>query len=210
VAAGEAHTVTDRTRVILWSDYVSPYAFVAKAWAYELEADYEIDLEWRPYTLDIASFQGSVEQRDPHHWRRVRYAYMDARRFANKQGLTLMGPKKIYDARAINAGMLYAQQYGVFRAYNDLAFERFWRRDLDPGDIEAVSAALGQAGAPPGFAAFLEGEGGTRHDALRAEAEASGIFGVPSFVLDGEIFWGGDRVFLLRERLDEKGVLRRR
>jgi 2-hydroxychromene-2-carboxylate isomerase len=210
VAAGEAHTVTVRAKVILWSDYVSPYAFVAKAWAYELEADHEIDLEWRPYTLDIASFQGSVEQRDPHHWRRVRYAYMDARRFANKQGLTLMGPKKIYDARAINAGMLYAQQYGVFRAYNDLAFERFWRRDLDPESIEAVSAALEQSGAPAGFAAFLEGEGGARHDALRAEAEASGIFGVPSFVLDGEIFWGGDRVLLLRERLDEKGVLRRR
>ena len=38
---------------------------------------------------------GEVAQRDPHHWRRVRYAYMDARRFANKQGLTLMGPKKI-------------------------------------------------------------------------------------------------------------------
>jgi len=202
--------VTDRAKVVLWSDYVSPYAFVAKAWAYELEADYEIDLEWRPYTLDIASFQGSVGERDPHHWRRVRYAYMDARRFANKQGLTLMGPKKIYDARPINAAMLYAQQHGVFRAYNDLAFDRFWRRDLDPESIEAVSAALEQAGAPPGFVAFLEGEGGTRHDALRAEAEASGIFGVPSFVLDGEIFWGGDRVFLLRERLDEKSVPRRR
>lgn len=48
--------MTDRAKVVLWSDYVSPYAFVAKAWAYELEADYEIDLEWRPYTLDIASF----------------------------------------------------------------------------------------------------------------------------------------------------------
>jgi len=202
--------LTERAKVILWSDYVSPYAFVAKAWAYELEADYEIDLEWRPYTLDIASFQGSVEQRDPHHWRRVRYAYMDARRFANKQGLTLMGPKKIYYARAINAGMLYARQHGVFRAYNDLAFERFWRRDLDPESVEAVSAVLGQAGAPSGFAVFLDGEGGARHDALRGEAEASGIFGVPSFVLDGEIFWGGDRVFLLRERLDEKGVPRRR
>lgn len=198
------------TKVILWTDYVSPYAFVAKAWAYQLEADYEIDLEWRPYTLDIASFQGSVEQRDPHHWRRVRYAYMDARRFANKQGLVLMGPKKIYYARTINAGMLYAQQHGVFRAYNDLAFDRFWRRDLDPENVDAVSGALEEAGAPPGFAGFLAGEGGARHDALRAEAEASGIFGVPSFVLDGEIFWGGDRVFLLRERLDEKGVPRRR
>lgn len=197
-------------KVVLWTDYVSPYAFVAKAWAYQLEADYEIDLEWRPYTLDIASFQGSVEQRDPHHWRRVRYAYMDARRFANKQGLVLMGPKKIYYARTINAGMLYAQQHGVFRAYNDLAFDRFWRRDLDPESVDAVSGALEEAGAPPGFAGFLAGEGGARHDALRAEAEASGIFGVPSFVLDGEIFWGGDRVFLLRERLDEKGVPRRR
>ncbi len=202
--------MTVPAKIVLWSDYVSPYAFVAKTWAYQLEADYEIDLEWRPYTLDIASFQGSVEQRDPHHWRRVRYAYMDARRFANKQGLTLMGPKKIYYARTINAGMLYAQQHGVFRAYNDLAFDRFWRRDLDPESVEAVSAALEQAGAPQGFSAFLEGKGGARHDALRTEAEASGIFGVPSFVLDGEIFWGGDRVFLLRERLDEKGVPRRR
>ena len=202
--------MTERATVILWSDYVSPYAFVAKAWAYELEADYEIDLDWRPYTLDIASFQGSVEQRDPHHWRRVRYAYMDARRFANKQGLTLMGPKKIYDGRPINTGMLYAREHGVFRAYNDLAFDRFWRRDLDPESVEAIGAALEQAGAPPGFVSFLEGGGGARHDALRTEAEASGIFGVPSFVLDGEIFWGGDRVFLLRERLDEKGVPRRR
>ena len=42
------------------------------------------------------------------------------------------------------------------------------------------------------------------------EAEASGVFGVPTFVFDGELFWGGDRIGLLRERLDEKGVKRRR
>ena len=78
--------------VLLWSDYVSPYAFVAKAGAYELERDYDIALQWRPYTLDVASYMGSVDGRDPHHWRRVRYSYMDARRFANKQGLILKGP----------------------------------------------------------------------------------------------------------------------
>jgi 2-hydroxychromene-2-carboxylate isomerase len=197
------------TRVTVWNDYVSPYAFVAKAWAYQLEADYALELDWRPYTLDIASFQGSVEARDPHHWRRVKYAYMDARRFANKQGLTLMGPKKIYYARPVNSGMLYAQKHNVFRAYNDLAFDRFWRRELDPESVEAVEALLVRCGAPRGFAAFLAGEGGAEHDRLRAEAEASGIFGVPSFVFDNELFWGGDRLFLLRERLDEKGVPRR-
>jgi 2-hydroxychromene-2-carboxylate isomerase len=196
--------------IVLWSDYVSPYAFVAKAWAYALEADYEVVLHWRPYTLDIASFQGSVEERDPHHWRRVRYAYMDARRFANKQGLTLMGPKKIYFARPLNAGMLYAQKQRAFRRYNDLAFDRFWRRALDPENVEAVEALLVEAGAPAGFAAFLAGEGGAEHDRLRNEAEGSGVFGVPTFVFEGELFWGGDRLGLLRERLDEKGVKRRR
>ncbi len=192
--------------ITLWSDYVSPYAFVAKAGAYQLEADYDITLTWRPYTLDIASFQGSVAQRDPHHWRRVRYAYMDARRYANKQGLTLMGPKKIYYARPVNAGMLYAQKHDVFRVYNDRAFDLFWRRALDPESVEAVEAVLGESGAPAGFADFLAGEGGVEHDRLRAEAEASGVFGVPTFVFDGELFWGGDRIGLLRERLDEKGV----
>lgn len=200
----------DDPAVVLWSDYVSPYAFIAKAWAYELEADYEIALQWRPYTLDIASFQGSVVERDPHHWRRVRYAYMDARRWANKQGLTLRGPTKVFYARPANAGMLYAQRHGVFRAYNDLVFERFWRRELDPEDVGAVSAVMAELGAPSGFGAFMAGEGGVEHDRLRGQAEEAGIFGVPTFVFDGELFWGGDRLGLLRERLDEKGVVRRR
>ncbi len=196
-------------KVRFWIDYVSPYAFVAKAWAYELEQDYDITLEWRPYTLDIASFQQSVAERDPHHWRRVRYAYMDARRFANKQGLTLKGPTRIFYARPANAGMLYAQRHGAFRRYNDLVFDRFWRRELDPEDVAAVEALLIEAGAPPGFGAFLAGEGGVEHDRLRTEAEASGVFGVPTFAFDGELFWGGDRIGLLRERLDEKRVSRR-
>jgi 2-hydroxychromene-2-carboxylate isomerase len=195
--------------VSLWVDYVSPYAFVAKAGAYALERDYDIDLQWRPYTLDVANFMGKVDERDPHHWRRVRYSYMDARRFANKQGLTLMGPKKIYYGRPANAGMLYAQRHGVFRQYNDAAFERFWRRAFDPEDVAEVEALLIEMGAPAGFPDFLMGAGGAEHDRLRNEAEAWGVFGVPTFVFEKELFWGGDRIGLLRERLDEKNVPRR-
>ncbi len=198
-----------RAEITLWIDYVSPYAYVARAWAYELEKDYDIGLAWKPYTLDIASFQQSVEGRDPHHWRRVRYAYMDARRWADKQGLTLKGPKKIFYARPAATGMLYAQQQGVFRAYNDLVFDRFWRRELDPESVEEIEGTLREAGAAAGFRAFYDGAGGLEHDRLRNEAEASGVFGVPTFVFEGELFWGGDRIGLLRERLDEKGVGRR-
>ena len=197
--------------VLLYVDIKSPYAFIAKAAAYRLADDYAIDLRWLPYTLEIPDFLGSVEKRSPHQWRRVRYSYMDARRYANKQGLTLKGPQKIFNTRPAHIGMLYAGRHGVLRAYVDLAFELFWRREFDVEDIDVVASVLGRAGADAGgFAAFAQGEGGAEHDRVCAEAEAAGVFGVPTFVIDGELFWGSDRISLVRERLDELGVPRRR
>ena len=194
-------------RITLYSDYKSPYAYIAKAGAYRLEEDFDVELDWLPYTLDIPSYLGSVEQRDPHQWRRVRYSYMDARRFANQQGLTLYGTKKIYDTRLAGIGMLFAKAQGVFRAYNDITFDRFWKRELEIEAFDAVRGVLDAAGAnTAGFRDFAEGEGGALHDRLRAEAEAAGVFGVPMFVIDGELFWGGDRLPLIRERLAERGL----
>jgi 2-hydroxychromene-2-carboxylate isomerase len=196
--------------VLLYVDIKSPYAFVAKAAAYQLADDYDIALRWLPYTLHIPDFMGSVEDRNPHQWRRVRYSYMDARRFANRQGLTLKGPQKIFDTRPAHIGMLYAERQGVQRAYVDLAFELFWKREFDVEDVGAVASVLARAGADAaGFAAFAQGEGGAEHDRICTEAEAAGVFGVPMFVVDGELFWGSDRVGLVRERLDERGVPRR-
>ncbi len=195
--------------VLLYTDIKSPYAFIAKAAAYGLADDYDIDLRWLPYTLDIPSYLGSVTDRSPHQWRRVRYSYMDARRYANKQGLTLRGPQKIFQSRPAQIGILYAERQGVLRAYLDLAFELFWKRDFDIEDIAAVAAVLGRAGADAdGFAAFAGGAGGAEHDRIRTEAEAAGVFGVPMFVIDGELFWGSDRIDLVRERLDALGLRR--
>lgn len=52
-----------------------------------------------------------------------------------------------------------------------------------------------------GFTAFLVGAGRAEHDAIRAAAEDFGIFGVPSFVIDGELFWGKEHLPAIRERL---------
>lgn len=43
-----------------------------------------------------------------------------------------------------------------------------------------------------------------RHERVIDEAEAMGVFGVPMFVLDGELFWGGDRNDMLIERLGKR------
>jgi 2-hydroxychromene-2-carboxylate isomerase len=204
--------MTQRTLKI-YSDYKSPYAYLAKDPAYALERETGVTIEWLPYTLDIPAYLGSatvdgsgnvVEQtRNAHQWRRVKYSYLDCRREANRVGLTIRGPRKIFDSRLANIGMLYAQRHGVFRAYHDRVFERFWRRDLDIENAAAVAAVLAEGGADTAdFAAFLDGEGRRQLDTIQREAEAAGVFGVPSYLLDdGDLYWGREHLPRIRERL---------
>jgi len=203
--------MTRRLRV--YSDYKSPYAYLAKDPTYELERQTGVTLEWLPYTLDIPAYLGSArvdgegnvleQSRNAHQWRRVKYSYMDCRREANLRGLTIRGPRKIFDSRLANIGLLYANQCGVFRDYHDRVFEQFWRRDLDIESAEALAGVLAQAGADTSeFLAFVQGEGHRRLEAIQREAEAAGVFGVPSFLLDdGDLYWGREHLPRIRELL---------
>jgi len=200
--------------VTVYIDYKSPYAYLAKDLAYDLERDFPVRVDWLPYLLDIPSFLGSArvddsgrvleEERNAHQWRRVRYSYMDCRRQARKRGLVIRGPQKIWDSSLAACGMLYAkrQSDAVLRRYHDLTFERFWKRELDIEDPAVVGAVLAEAGADTaGFPAYLRGEGGQEVGRICREAEAIGVFGVPSFVVDGELFWGREHLPEIRAML---------
>ena len=188
--------------ITVYIDYKSPYAYLAVGPAWGLESEYDVRLDWRPYVLEIPLYLGSVEARNEHQWRRVRYSYMDARRLANRRGLIVRGPRKIFDSSLAAMGLLLAKRQGVFRAYNAITFERFWRRELDIEDREAMRAVLAEAGADTtGLSAWFDGEGRAELARVIEGAHALGVFGVPTFVLDGELFWGGDSLPLLRERL---------
>jgi 2-hydroxychromene-2-carboxylate isomerase len=151
-----------------YTDYKSPYAYLAKDLTYELERDTGARIVWLPYTLDIPAYLGSAsETRNAHQWRRVKYSYMDCRREANLRGLTIRGPRKIFDTELAHIGMLYAQDHGVFRPYHDRAFERFWKRELDLESPAALMALITECGADAsGFPAFAEGEGRRRDAGL--------------------------------------------
>jgi len=200
-------------RITAYTDYKSPYAYLAKDLTYELERDLPVRVEWLPYVLDIPSFLGSArldadgrvveEQRNAHQWRRVRYSYMDCRRQARKRGLVIRGPLKIWDSTLAAAGMLYAQRAGdtVFRRYHDAVFERFWRRELDIENAAVIAAVLAEAGADgDGFTAYAS-TGCDEVAAIGRAAEATGVFGVPSFVVDGELFWGHEHLPDIRAML---------
>ena len=58
-----------------------------------------------------------------------------------------------------------------------------------------IHAVLEEAGADmAGFSAYLAGEGREELERICRAAEASGVFGVPSFVVNGELFWGREHL----------------
>jgi len=193
---------TDKPQVRIYTDYKSPYAFVADDRLFELEDRYDVALEWLPYTLRIPEFMGTVEARTPHFWRKVRYLYMDARRFANAQGLVMKGPRRIYDSFYSSAGMLFAQRHGLFRSYHKTVFRRFWSHELEVDDLTAITAVIAEiGGSAADFEAYVSGPARAEHDRIIDEAETLGVFGVPTMMFNGELFWGGDRIAMLIERI---------
>jgi len=198
--------MSELRQVTVYTDYKSPYAYLAKDLAYALERDLPVRVNWQPYLLDLASRYGSArvdaegrvleEQRDPHQWRRVRYSYMDCRRQARKRGLVIRCTQKIWDSSLALAGMLYAKRAGdaVFHRYHDTVFARFWQRELDIEDAAVIAAVLAEAGADGDrFAAYV-GMGCDAVAEISRAAEAIGVFGVPTFVVDGELFWGSEHL----------------
>ena len=78
---------------------------------------------------------------------------------------------------------------------------RLWAHDEDIGDAGVLSSALNAAGFD-GNALVAEATGNT--DAFAAEIAAdtdraidANVFGAPTFIVDGEVFWGQDRLELL-------------
>lgn len=186
--------------VPVYIDFKSPYAYLAVKPLRAMALEYDVTLDWRPYNLPIGEFLGEVETRNEHQWRRVKYSYMDVRRLANQRDMTILGPRKLFDSTVSSIGLLFAKSTGVTDAYIDTIFERFFKRELDIEDANAVAAVLGECGAA-GFADYLGGDGPGAFKALVEDAHLHGVFGVPSMLLDEELFWGNERLELVRERL---------
>ena len=90
----------------MYSDYKSPYAFLAFEPAYALEERYNVRIKWRPFQLRL---KGKGQRSIYSEWK-VKYSYMDVRRNANLLygGKMLRGPLKIFDTTPALIGGLFA------------------------------------------------------------------------------------------------------
>ena len=77
--------------VEMYSDYKSPFAWLAFDPAFELQNHYRIRVRWIPFQLRI---KGRGE-RSAYSEHKARYSYLDARRWARPRGLLIRGPLKV-------------------------------------------------------------------------------------------------------------------
>ncbi len=199
----------------VYVDFKSPYAYLAVEPTRRLAQELDIDIDWQPFVLDIPSYLGSAklgasgevaeQSRSESQWSKVKYAYFDCRRYATLRGMTIRGTVKIWDTNLASVGMLWAKQQGdeVMHRYIDGIYRPFWKRELDVEDIAAIEQVLTAAGADTqGFEDYANTEGAVENQALQAEAFEAGIFGVPTYIIGDEQYFGREHLPRIRWLLE--------
>jgi 2-hydroxychromene-2-carboxylate isomerase len=201
-------------KVSVFIDFKSPYSYVAVQPLIDFARVEQVELEWLPYSLQLNRLGGGDQGGQPeviYPIHKIRYMYLDVRRFANAQGLIIKGPERIFDGAIAGIGMLFAQRHSIFDDYRDTVFERFFKRDLNIDSAQEIAGVIQAVGGnSQDFLSYLDGEGRAQHAAIQAQAAQLGIFGVPTMVYQGELFWGGDRIEFLREQVRVAKSLRSR
>ncbi len=197
--------------LIVYVDVKSPYAYLAIEPTLALAAALGIAIDWRPLTLNIGSYLGTAktnaegrvteQNRSKKQWHAVRYAYMDAKRYARMRGISLYGTQKIWDSSLAGIGILWAAAQGqdAVARYLRAVYPPFWQRALNIEDVSVIRATLEHADVDvSGFEAYALGAGRALHDELQVQLHPAGIYGVPTYVADGEILFGREHLPAVR------------
>ncbi len=193
----------EKAEVKMYSDFKSPYAYLAFDPGMALEQRFAVRVRWIPFQLRV---KGKGE-RSLYSEHKVKYSYMDARRWAKARGLWIRGPLKVYDTTPAAIGGLFADAHGRLLDFGRMAFKKFFLREFEADQPDAVARLIADLGlSDRHYLEYLADEGRETYERCQQEAAADHVFGVPFFVFEDEPFWGYDRLALLEQRLAEAGL----
>lgn len=182
-----------------WFDLASTYSYVAALRIEQACARASVPLVWKPFLLGPIFSQQLGISDSPFNANPVRGRYMwrDLERLCAKHGLSWRRPSvfprsSVLAARVACAGAAEGWGPQFVRA----AFRANFAEDRDIADPATLSGLLAEVAVEPGSALerAVSPEVRARLRANTAEAMQIGIFGAPSFVVSGELFFGQDRL----------------
>ncbi len=136
---------------------------------------------------------------------KLAYEALETKRFVAKHQLDRyqFNPHFPVNTLLIMRGLVAARRLGVEQAYLDTVMAAMWERGLKMDDPQVVAAALAEAGLDA--KAILEA---TQDPDVKAElmanterAAARGAFGIPTFFVGDEMFFGKERLGQVEEEL---------
>ena len=186
--------------VIVHYDYASPWAFIATE---TIERKLPgVPLTWVPtYLRGLESFATGI----PYTSAKLTYITRDLVRVAEHEKVPLQPPATFpIDGLSTLRAAIVAQGRGddVFARYHRAAFRAAWSEQRDVSNKAVAAALLAEALGSSAADAEAAMASPDVKAALRANTEAAaarGAFGVPTFFVDDEMFWGHDRMdYVLR------------
>lgn len=187
-----------------WYDFASTYSYPAALRIEALAAAAGVSVSWRPFLLGpLFERQGWNDSPFNLYPARGRYMWRDLERLCAWHGLPFRRPSGFPRNSLLAARVACLEETApVLPALSRALFLANFAEDRDIGDSEVVGQVLDELSAEiPGLrkterllARAVEPENKKR---LRARTEAAlgqGLFGAPSFVVEGELFWGQDRM----------------
>ncbi|SHN71723.1 2-hydroxychromene-2-carboxylate isomerase [Bradyrhizobium erythrophlei] len=184
----------------------SPWAYIGHKLFRDVVATYGLTVNHKPVVLvDLFSETGGLPLIKRHPVRQ-RYRMLELQRWRDKRGLNFrFQPKYV----PLNARLADGLVVAALEAGHDpdpflrRAFAGVWEQELNLADAETLVRLADDSGLPG--KALVERSGSEeisqKYEQNRQEALAADVFGSPAYVLDGEVFWGQDRIELLMDAL---------
>lgn len=186
-----------------WYEFASTYSYLAVMRVGERAAGARVPVDWRAFLLGpIFGAQGWNDSPFNLYPAKGRYMWRDLERLCEHEGLPWRKPSSFprNGLRAARLSLL-AEAEGWADDFACAVFRANFAEDREIGERSVLAEILGDLGRDAN--ALLErAESPENKQALRArgdEAAALEIFGAPTFVVRGELFWGYDRLELALE-----------
>ncbi|ABQ33109.1 MULTISPECIES: 2-hydroxychromene-2-carboxylate isomerase [Bradyrhizobium] len=184
----------------------SPWAYIGHRLFRDIAASHGAAVAVKPVMLlDLFAETGGLPLARRHPARQ-RYRIVELKRWRDKRGLDFhLQPRNWpFNARLADGVVIAAMQAGLDpEPYLQRAFPAIWEQQLNLGDAEVITRLADAAGLPGRDLVAKSGSDAVAavYEQNRQDAIAADVFGSPAYVLDGEIFWGQDRLELLADAL---------
>jgi len=196
--------------ILFYFDYISPFSYLASRMIDNVATRHGRETDWR--CISVNQVFRELEVTPPGIApRKSTYIFKDLARQADYFEIPINMPKKFPVACGPARQAFYhikAADPVLAKAFASSLLEAYWNRGIDISEPEGVRAAATDTGVDEAMlAAALENVEAKRQVQQEAiDAAAHDLFGVPFIVVDGEPFFGADRIDYLERFLVEIGA----